>query len=453
MIYPKPPNSIDPLPRTHITTDQLFTLPRIPYFYSVTPFPLAVATTLNLPSEMKRRYTSDDRDPNDSSSLPSRRYEGTYDIRSAQQEQQTQQQGSQQELSEGAGADDDIDHLGVDMIEGRVLKKMKRIKLTSESPPSGLSDMFTPQLDTHALGNAIWSSARNGLSTSTTSPHQQLSTQLLSSDSLRPFAPIKISTRSSSRQEPVASFLATSSSTSASSSTHLAFRNGEEERAKADAILPRADDGTDATIYAGMNTLLHLVHASRFGIPDELPPADDGRTLPGKSGSGAPVARQHLQNTSQAVAANTAWQQHQQQQPTRIVAANTVWSQQPSGSSTNTAWYQQQQKNAISTAQNMDEDDEMADVNETQGFSASFSAPGYQIPQGMNANLIPPQGYVLSQHLSHQQQQHQHHQQHQQPLQQRRSEQNAEEHNLYHTINSQLRAAFLARSEMDKRYQ
>lgn len=127
MIYPKPPNSLDPLPPTPITTDQLFSLPRIPYFYSVTPYPLALASTLNPPSDMKRRYTSDDHNPNDPSSLSSRGYDGPNDVRT----QQTQQ-GSQQELSEGAGADDDIDHLGVDMIEGRVLKKMKRIKLSSE---------------------------------------------------------------------------------------------------------------------------------------------------------------------------------------------------------------------------------------------------------------------------------------------------------------------------------
>lgn len=132
MIYPKPPNTVDPLP-PNITSNQLFTLPHIPYFYSVIPYPLAVATTLNSSSDMKRRYTSDDYHPNNSSSLPSRVYEGANDIRSAQQRQQTQQQqGSLQEISEGADADDDIDHLSVDMIEGRVLKKMKRIKLTSE---------------------------------------------------------------------------------------------------------------------------------------------------------------------------------------------------------------------------------------------------------------------------------------------------------------------------------
>ena len=127
MIYPKPLNSLDPLSPTPITTDQLFNLPRIPYFYSVTPYPLALASTLNPPSDMKRRYTSGDHNPNDPSSLSNRGYDGPNDLHI----QQTQQ-GSQQELSEGAGADDDIDHLGVDMIEGRVLRKMKRIKLSSE---------------------------------------------------------------------------------------------------------------------------------------------------------------------------------------------------------------------------------------------------------------------------------------------------------------------------------
>ncbi|KAF9146814.1 hypothetical protein BGX30_007732 [Mortierella sp. GBA39] len=343
MIYPKPPNSLDPLPPTLITTNQLFNLPRIPYFYSVTPYPLALANTLNPPSDMKRRYTSDDHNPNDPSSFPSRSYDGTNDVRI----QQTQQ-GSQLELSEGAGADDDIDPLGVDMIEGRVLKKMKRIKLSSDE--------------------------RNEISSPTTSTPQQLSTQPLPMGSLRPIAPIRISTRPSSRQESAASLLASSSSsTSASSSTTLEFESRDDEkRAKAGATQPRASDSTDATLYARMNTLLHQVHASRFGIPDELPLADDGRTLPAQNGPSAPELRQHPQDPAQAFTANAAWQQHhqqqQQQQQTRIIAANTAWSQQPGGPATNTAWYQQQQRNAILAAQMMDEDDEMADVNEMQGL-------------------------------------------------------------------------------------
>ncbi|KAG0290916.1 hypothetical protein BGZ96_005637 [Linnemannia gamsii] len=331
---------------------------------------------------------------------------------------------------------------------------MKRIKLTSESPPSELPDMFTPQLDTLALNNAVWDNDRNQTSTSTTSTPQQVPTQPLSLDSLRPFAPIKISTRSSSRQESAASLLASSSSSSsssASSSAILAFKDRAENQAKTDANQQRAGKSADVTIYAGMNTLLHQVHASRFGIPDELPPISLDRALPVQSGSIAPISRQHLQDPSQAF---TAWQQ-QQQQHTRITATNTAWSQQPGGASTNTVWYQQQQKNAVSAAQMMDEDDEMADVDDTQSFSASFSVNGYRMSQGTSGSLVTQQGYVLNQHLSHQQQQQQqqqHHQHQQQPVQQQQAEQSAQEHNLYHTINSQLRAAFLARSEMDKRY-
>lgn len=310
--------------------------------------------------------------------------------------------------------------------------------------------MFTPQLDTHALGNAVWNSERNGISTPTTSTSQQLSTQPLTMDSLRPFAPIKISTKGSSRQESAASLLASSSlSVTASSSTSLEIKSSDnEERAKAGATLQRADDSMETTSYARMNTLLHQAHASRFGIPDELPLADDYRTLPAQNKPSAPESRQHSQDPAQTFTANAAWeqqQQQQQQQQTRIISANTAWGQQPGGTSISTAWYQHQHRNAILAAQMMDEDDEMADVNETHAFSPSL-ANGYQMPQGMNRNLDPQQGYVLNQHPSHQQQQQQQRQQQQQ------SGQTAEEHNLYHTINSQLRAAFLARSEMDKRY-
>lgn len=313
--------------------------------------------------------------------------------------------------------------------------------------------MFTPHLDTHALGKTVWDSDRNRTSTSTTSIPQQLPTQPQSSDSLRPFAPIKISTRSSNRQESTVSLLTSSSlplPSAPSSSAILAFKESAEDLTKTDARQLRASESTDATIYAGMNTLLNQVHASRFGIPDELPPIGHKRTLSSQNGSIAPISRQHSQDPSRAFA---AWQQQQQQQQhTRITAATAAWSQQPGGASTNTVWYQQQQRNAVSTAQMIDEDDEMADVDDTPSFSASFSANGYRTPQGTGSSLATQQGYVLNQHLSHQQQQQQHHQ-HQQPLQQQQAGQSAEEeHNLYHTINSQLRAAFLARSEMDKRY-
>lgn len=296
--------------------------------------------------------------------------------------------------------------------------------------------MFTPQLDTHALGDAAWDNGRNRTSTSVISTPQQLPTQPLSTDSLRPFAPIKISTRSPSRQESVASLMALSSP-SASSSAILALKGRDESREKTDASQQRAGDGTDAAIYAGMNTLLHEVHASRFGIPDQLPPADHDRTLSAQDGSSAPVSRQHSQDSAHAFA---AWQQQQQQ--SRITALHTAWSQQLGGASTNTTWY----RNIASATQMMDEDDEMTDVDETQGFSASFSMSDHRIPQGTSESLASQQGYVLNQHLSHQQQHLQ------QPLQQQQAGQLPVKHNLYHTINSQLRAAFLARSEMDKRY-
>ncbi|KAF9126746.1 hypothetical protein BGW39_006371 [Mortierella sp. 14UC] len=423
MIFPKP---LPPSPS--ITSDQLFSLPRISYFYSITPYPLSVAT--NAPSGMKRRYNFDNNsdnsnnNPDEPSSASNRGYEGSNGVGSAQQGQGLQ--GSQHDSSEGAGADDGFDHLGIDMIEGRVLKKMRHIKLTSESPPADQPDMFAPQMDPHTLNSAIWNANRDGPSTSATSTPQDLSNLAIPSDLPRPFAPIKISTRSSSsRQESVVS----SSSSSSSLSTNPTFRGRQEEQAKADDTTQfrAAGDGTaDMAVYVGMNSLLHQIHASRFGIPDEVEsPAVEATSTP-------------VQDSYQDFGVHSAWHRHQQQQ------------QQHTGNvATNAAWYQPQQRNTLPSTQLMDEDDEMSDVSETQSFSPSFPANGFRSPQGIGGNLVAQQGYVLNQHLAHQQQQLA---QQQQSLQQSQGGQTAEEQNLYHTINSQLRAAFLARSEMDKRY-
>ncbi|KAG0212963.1 hypothetical protein BGX33_003235 [Mortierella sp. NVP41] len=425
MIYPKPPNPVDPLPPSAITTDQLFSLPRIPYFYSITPYPLSVANTLNQPSShMKRRYTLDDL-PSDPSA-PSRGYDSLNGIRAGQQ---GQQQGSEQDPSEGAGVDDGFDHFDVDMIEGRVLKKMRHIKLTSDSPPSDVPDMFVLQhQDAQSLDNNCWTVGQAGQATSTsTSEH---TSRPASMDVFRSFAPIKISTRSSSRQN----------STAYSLSSNLPFRDRQEDQATTDSTQSRPSDGSNANaaIYSGMNSLLHQVHASRFGIPEEEP-EEAATSLIAQSGPNQTASQVQPQNPSQVLAANTTW--HQQQQQSQFNAATTTWNQQPSGSNINATWNQHR---ALSGTQMMDEDDEMADVNETQSTNSLLASNSYRFPQGMDSNTLARQGYVLNQHPQQQQPQH--------PLPSQ-SEQAAEEHNLYHNINSQLRAAFLARSEMEKRHQ
>ncbi|KAK3843538.1 MAG: hypothetical protein J3R72DRAFT_440253 [Linnemannia gamsii] len=427
MIFPKPSNSPDPLPPPSISSDnQHFSLPRIPYFYSITPYPLSPAT--NSPAGMKRRYIFDSNNE-PPSSAPGRGYGGSHEASSAHQ-------GRQQVPSEGA--DDGFDLLGVDnMIEGRVLKKMRRIKLTSESPPADQPDLFAPQPDPHALSNAIWNTNHDGPSSTAALTLGSMPTQATPSDMPRPFAPIKISTRAtSSRQEPaISSPLAPSS---ASSTTLACNNNQQKEQAKVDSTnqLRAACDGVaQLAVYSGMNSLLHRIHASRFGIPDEVePPAAEATSAPVQNETSTLVPRIQLQDSFQGFTANPVWHLQQQQQHTRNIA-------------TNNAWYQSQQKSALSSTRMMDEDDEMADVNETQSFSPSFPTNGFRFPQEMNGSSVTQQGYVLNQHLANQQQQQQQH-----SLQQNQAGQTAEEQNLYHTINSQLRAAFLARSEMDKRY-
>ncbi|KAG0281886.1 hypothetical protein BGZ95_007944 [Linnemannia exigua] len=284
------------------------------------------------------------------------------------------------------------------------------------SPPADQPDLFSPQLDPLALSNDIWNTNRDGPSSSTSSTSGNMSTQAAPSELPRPFAPIRISTRSSSSRQEPAVLLPLASSSAPSSTLECSNKQQQQEQVKADVstLLRAACDGVaPLAVYTGMNSLLHQIHASRFGIPEEVePPATEATSTPAQNEPSAQVSRIRAQDSFQGFAANPAWyqqqQQQQQQQHTRSIA-------------TNDAWYQPQQKSTLSSTRMMDEDDEMADVNETPSFSPSFPTNGFRSPQGISGSS-------------------------------NQAGQTAEEQNLYHTINSQLRAAFLARSEMDKRY-
>ncbi|KAF9983164.1 hypothetical protein BGZ75_005393 [Mortierella antarctica] len=122
----------DMLDNPNRSSSSLFSLPSIPYFFTITPYPLRAA--LALPScqstqhriSMKRRlhaetYQKDNTALNDVSLLP--------DV--DEQTAQGYQDASAGVWPNGVSAQESYES-GADGIEGRVLRKMKRIKLDSE---------------------------------------------------------------------------------------------------------------------------------------------------------------------------------------------------------------------------------------------------------------------------------------------------------------------------------
>ncbi|KAF9381579.1 hypothetical protein CPB97_007692 [Podila verticillata] len=112
------------------SSNALFSLPRIPYFFTITPFPLNPVVTAALPCSsrrMKRRFESNE--PNKLNHAPS--FPPAHEKDTLQQHHQQQQQ-QQQQQPPASSPDSEYGGLG---IEGRVLKKMRGIKLDSESPP------------------------------------------------------------------------------------------------------------------------------------------------------------------------------------------------------------------------------------------------------------------------------------------------------------------------------
>ncbi|KAG0032698.1 hypothetical protein BGZ82_006446 [Podila clonocystis] len=161
-------------------------------------------------------------------------------------------------------------------------------------------------------------------------------------------------------------------------------------------------------VYSGMNHLLHQVHSSRFGIPDE----------------GQTNTRPQEQETQANAMFHQQQHQHQHQQEHKHTFANQSVHGQASA-----VWHlarpSREESPAIGTS--MDVDEEMADA---EGDAS----------QGPFVSGVPSQGYVLSQHNRYPS-----------PSQPQHHGGSGNEANLYHDINAQLRSAFLARLEMESR--
>ncbi|ORZ14267.1 hypothetical protein BCR41DRAFT_396763 [Lobosporangium transversale] len=334
----------------------LFSLPRIPYFFTITPYPLSTVATaaLSLPSchsaqqqsllRMKRRHNSSDSgyrglhypaDHVNDTEIPTYARHGGYN-----RQQQIQPDGQEEYI-------EPIEP-GADNIEGRVLKKMRGIKLDSESPP--LDNVDTPNQQISGK-------------------YQQQSDV---SRMIKVFGPIKISTRASAAKPP-------------------------ESLSQTNIIEPAA--------YSDMNSLLHQMHAARFGIPSDL--SED---------SGPPLdPTQEQQQVYQQDQQNQYESQHRLPTSRTSFASNTTWNQ--------THRFVPVSRQAI------EEDDEMVDVQEISQQNNDFQQLPTQYVQ---------QGYMLED---------QYHHLAQPSSQQRPQDEHINNSSVYQNINAQLRAAFLARAE------
>ncbi|KAF9570729.1 hypothetical protein EC968_001460 [Mortierella alpina] len=367
------------------SSSSLFSLPSIPYFFTITPYPLRAA--LALPScqstqrcvSMKRRLHAETSQKDDAAlsdlSLPA-----DFDEQTAEGYEEATTAiwpngVSAQESYEGG-------------IEGRVLRKMKRIKLDSESPPAEPFDnlIISPsQLD--ATRGAIYETPRH---VHEGSIHEQ---HLLAAraDQLRMLGPIRISTKSCNSKE------AAPSSTSTDIPT---------------AIYNVHPQDSDAAVYYGMNNLLHQMHATRYGIPAET--LSETMLSPDRS--------QEVQ----------AWQQQQQEEQQQKQDQHGF---QHMPYTASTAWHQAQ-RSLASDSQVVadDEDNDMEGVDEGNDGRTLFSASQNQ--QFMNSR---PKQYLRGEYTS--------------PTRQQvygDVVNGGLAPNAYEDINAQLRAAFLARAELER---
>ncbi|KAF9949780.1 hypothetical protein BGZ72_008488 [Mortierella alpina] len=128
---------------------------------------------------------------------------------------------------------------GADGIDGRVLRKMKRIKLDSESPPAEPSDSLNnPMSRLDVTRSALYETPHYV-------PDQSIYEQHLRAaraDQIRMLGPIRISTKSTDSNEALPN--ATSTDTS-------------------NVMYNMYSQDSDAAVYHGMNHLLHQMHATR----------------------------------------------------------------------------------------------------------------------------------------------------------------------------------------------
>ncbi|KAF9183706.1 hypothetical protein BGZ51_000770 [Haplosporangium sp. Z 767] len=324
----------------------LFSLPRIPYFFTITPYPLTCQSAQQqslLPRQrMKRRYYMgvNDRECNASddsshSLVPEDR------IESQNQHQQSVPFNQQEDRNPG-----DATETGMDGIEGRVIKKMRRIKLDSESPPSDTLSSFSSEQDGFDTNTQPWQhSQRNSLPQTVEEP----STQHARIEPFKGFRPIKISTKRAPAQS-----VSPESTSTAGPEIGGSYVQPQEQVKHA--------------TYSGMNHLLHQVHAARFGIPEDIA-SEDVTSLR----LSEPQQNWHQQYDHQ----HPYQQEHQEQQ--KALVASSPWHPIHKYMSTNT--------------QAMDEDDEMTDVNTTMDGSTSY---------------LPSENQSVPQDIQQRHQQHQH---------------------------------------------
>ncbi|KAG0041265.1 hypothetical protein BGZ83_002076 [Gryganskiella cystojenkinii] len=422
-------------PSTPTSPSPLFSLPRIPYYFTVIPYPLTCPKTSSSPLaggtySMKRRFGSDGDRNEQRAAITSN--QSTSNI-SAQQynlnpQQQQQQQGYTYPPDTGSPEERDS---GPDSIEGRVLKRMRRIKLDSMSPPAEVS---SPQEDLFRnLSPTILDLDHSDLSGagSTTLYHQQQQHPVTEGKAL--FSPVKISTRSS--------FSSQGDSIHPSQPQPQLHVHSQTEQDTSGSQQGPVENAA----YSGMNILLHQIHASRFGIPDE-------------NDLGSNPLYHHQQHQQHQY--NQQEQQQQQLEDQRRQYEQQLQQPQPrqfqSGMPTYmTAWHQVPPR----TTHHVDEDDEMTGIEDASGStdSALLLSQGANLARfsthhqnQLHHQQDQPQEHVLTPLQEHQHLQGQDQTQ-QQQLQQQHSY-SSQGPNLYQDINAQLRAAFLARAETEQRY-
>ncbi|KAK3825832.1 MAG: hypothetical protein J3Q66DRAFT_328688, partial [Benniella sp.] len=275
---------------SHPHTSQLFSLPSIPHFFTITPYPLtcqAVQRSFSPAPHMKRRHPSSPANQQNHS-VSNNEYASAppvvNDVFTSQPPTEDQS------------------------IEGRVLKRMRRIKLNSDSPP-----LNSPVETLHASENDLVRINQHGSIQQAQDSHNYFPF----GHSSRPLGPIKISTRS---LVPQGSEASANQSAHESRSAVMIHEN-----------VPPDSDSTP-TEYSGMNSILHRIHVARFGTPTEL--------------------------SSDEESSSSSMQVHRPPSP---LSQEGVFA-------TNTVWYQAQMAQT-DNGQAMDEDDEMSDVVDSSDSS------------------------------------------------------------------------------------
>ncbi|CAO3573520.1 unnamed protein product [Mortierella alpina] len=348
------------------SSSSLFSLPSIPYFFTITPYPLRAA--LALPScqstqhcvSMKRRlhaetFQKDDAALKNLSLLPDVNEPSAQVYQDASADVWPNSVNIQ-EAYEG----------GADSIEGRVLRKMKRIKLDSESPPAEAYDSLsisTNQLDATSI--ALYGTPYNVPERSLHEQHPHATR----ADQPRMLGPIRISTKSSESRD--------------------------------------------------------AIHATRYGIPAETL---SETVISSDRSQDVQAWRQQQQRQQQQEQQQQRQQQQQQQQQDQHGFQHIPFT-------ASTAWHQAQRSSASNSQVLVDdEDNDMEGIDEGHDGRALFCGPH------QDQQLTEPQQFLRDERTPHARQQ----------VYGGEVTSRGLGPNVYEDINAQLRAAFLARAELEK---